>query len=467
MIRLGTDRGRHRLGGLLVAIAFAGVALSVLAPQLHLGLTHDFVLYRLLGVNRFELLVIALAIAIYGLTFWVEWAPPVARSRTTGLLAIYAACCVGLVAALYILGWDGTWARLGVSPMWPPFGDMRTVQGGLDSVQQGLNPQVSNPGDHWHRVMNYPSLWLDIARILDLRNETHYLVLETAVVLAYVACCFLLLRRHASFWILVLVFSGSSVLAVERGNNDLVVFALLYWAVNAAWWLAGGIFLAAVALKIYPVFAIACWIKDRWFALVLGALALAVLAAMSTELRLIAGAVPSSATLSYGAVSVALAVEQEFGVHLAAWAIALILLTAALGLILAAGRTAWLAVDCESEPFARLFLAGASIYVGTFLLASNYDYRLVFLIFCVPYIDSLRSPAIRNGLLTAMIIASNEDRAVSAIGNVARLFTVGAKILVFVGLVVLIWNEVRRWLPGYFAWIGAMIGRPAPAKSSE
>jgi hypothetical protein len=32
-------------------------------------------------------------------------------------------------------------------------------------------------------------------------------------------------------------------------------------------------------------------------------------------------------------------------------------------------------------------LVGAAIYVGTFMLSANWDYRLIFLIFCIPFLQ--------------------------------------------------------------------------------
>jgi hypothetical protein len=184
--------------------------------------------------------------------------------------------------------------------------------------------------------------------------------------------------------LLVLAFSGASMLAVERGNNDLLIFFLVYWTVIASRSLGAPLCLAAVALKIYPVFALTSFIKDKWLALLLGAISVGLLASMSSELFLIKAATPVSADLSYGASSAALAVEDRAGIHLDAWVVGMILSGAAIGGAIVASRAPIFISTNDSELYERLFLAGAGIYLGTFLLASNFDYRLIFLQLCVP-----------------------------------------------------------------------------------
>jgi len=53
------------------------------------------------------------------------------------------------------------------------------------------------------------------------------------------------------------------------------------------------------------------------------------------------------------------------------------------------------------------FLAGASIYVGTYIIGANADYRLVFLIFTIPYIVNLENKLIKYLLLISYFISLN------------------------------------------------------------
>ena len=55
----------------------------------------------------------------------------------------------------------------------------------------------------------------------------------------------------------------------------------------------------------------------------------------------------------------------------------------------------------------NLMLVGASIYVGTFMLSSNFDYRLIFLIFCIPFLQTRPFPFAR-AVIVAVLVAMNE-----------------------------------------------------------
>ena len=69
----------------------------------------------------------------------------------------------GVVTLLFIIllilyGYDNTWRLWNIPTMSPHFADMRTITHGAESYAQGLDPMIENPGDPWHRRMNYPLL---------------------------------------------------------------------------------------------------------------------------------------------------------------------------------------------------------------------------------------------------------------------------------------------------------------------
>jgi hypothetical protein len=92
------------------------------------------------------------------------------------------------------------------------------------------------------------------------------------------------------------------------------------------------------------------------------------------------------AELSYGVNVIPLYMEQSFGSKQLSALSTLILPLVALGLCLVAfyagSRSNSLAAS-ESRHLSA-FRLGAMIYVGTFFLGNNWDYRLIFLLFTVP-----------------------------------------------------------------------------------
>ena len=61
----------------------------------------------------------------------------------------------------------------------------------------------------------------------------------------------------------------------------------------------------------------------------------------------------------------------------------------------------------------RLFLMGSALYCGLFITQSNYDYKLIFIIFCVPYVSSLKNKFYKYLILISMLISSNYNVLIS------------------------------------------------------
>lgn len=60
-----------------------------------------------------------------------------------------------------------------------------------------------------------------------------------------------------------------------------------------------------------------------------------------------------------------------------------------------------------SEFEERLFLIGASIYCILFIFFSNYDYKFIFLIFCIPYLRQIKNKYQKKIILVSILISSN------------------------------------------------------------
>lgn len=369
-----------------------------------------------------------------------------------GLIAphhAYLACCVLIVAGLALLGWDGTWQKLGIGTLHPVFADLRTVQGGLASLVQGLDPQVTNPGDPWGRPMNYPSPWLGLARLLGWQDERAFLVFAGLSGAAFAACCFDLIRRWPSWWAVVLAVPGAAALMVERANNDAVIFALVYCAAISARPLFAALLPLATLLKLYPLLALPAFARNRRALMIAAAGCAAALALLLPELPLIRAATPASPLMSFGLPVYAAALGQAglpfAPVAVGAGLVALTLMARSL----IDGRIGAPAL-CPGghDPAAlRLFLAGAAIFLGATLLGANWDYRLCFLLMAVPLVSTLPSAALRTGLFVAMVIAFNQPLIEDAWGLAALRVNLLAKAALFVAIGALALRIYpREWL---------------------
>lgn len=290
------------------------------------------------------------------------------------------------------------WNALGVPPLGNEFGDLRVVTAGWDCWRRGLDVLVANPCDPWARPMNYPRLWL-LPGLLGL-GESATVILGIAMCMGFLGAMMLLVGRLGLANTLIYgaaVASPAVLLAVERGNNDLVVFALCVVGLaaiqrsgSAGTALGVALILAATMLKLYPVFALVVLVPRTRLAVV--ALAVAAIYAFLTlpDLALISQATPRPALYAYGTEP--LAVAANVGMKVVTLAVvAAALLASSLGI---ARRTAEAAVPSLALD---AFLVGGAMFLGTFLIGSNYIYRLLLILLTMPQLlQWMRDPGTRR-----------------------------------------------------------------------
>jgi hypothetical protein len=198
------------------------------------------------------------------------------------------------------------------------------------------------------------------------------------------------------------------MMGVERGNLDLLILALvgsaaLIYEERRIGRTCGALALLGlgVALKLFPMFCVSIAArfsrKTFIFACATAALSLIYLDLALKYVFLIRRNVPTTFILSYGYKAIFLGVDHvrsEAGLRpigLAdTWVPAS---TAAVVLMCAAivavnnfrNRREFCSVDMSAAGTAFLF--GAGIYCGTYLLGTNFIYRLMFLLLCVPQLQ--------------------------------------------------------------------------------
>jgi hypothetical protein len=88
------------------------------------------------------------------------------------------------------------------------------------------------------------------------------------------------------------------------------------------------------------------------------------------------------------------------------------------------------AVQQKQDLAFDLMLVVAAIYVGTFILSSNWDYPLIFLIFCIPFLQQRPFPCARTVILI-MLPAMNETLLTYWFGVTGLVVAQLAKTVIF------------------------------------
>lgn len=304
------------------------------------------------------------------------------------------------------LGVARTWHLWNVQDGYVTFMDLRVVTAGAESHREGFDPMYRNPHDFIQRLVNYPRLW-QAAYVFPI-DESDTVWLGFACLGLFVVTLFLALPPLSNagvLGLLVALLSPAMMLGYERGNTDLVVFAVLALAVAASRHaLSSVLVLFAFALKLFPFAAFTVLLgfgrraASRWF---VGAMAFAgfYAAFYFDDLVQIVATTPRGIWLSFGRNVVAMKLASD-GV---AWAPVVqgAATVAALAWVVFALSRWWRAQDDRSGPDnagMRGFRIGAACFVGTFLIGTNFAYKLVFVLLALPQLmewargaqDSLR-----------------------------------------------------------------------------
>ncbi len=354
-----------------------------------------------------------------------------------GGLWIAAVTVYGYFLALIWSGGHQHWSRFYVPALNPPFIDLLNVTSGWECTRKGIDVLASNPCDPSGRPANYPQMWMWASHLGLGPHQNTLLGLLVAVFFFLAALA--LVRRASLFEGLafgIALISPAVMLGVERGNADFIIFSLVVGALalfraRRTWVriLSHGLLFLAAALKLFPVFAWGVLARqERRWRLLSGGLLLLAFAVYALvildDIRTIRRVLPQDVWFSFGAEVSVDAIRNALtepadrapgGAAGSNWPIALALVAVALSI------SAWIA--WRRRAIARMlegsvrgdfaldaFVAGAGIFVGSFALQQNWDYRLAFLLFTIPQLArwsrSGSSPVPLPGLTLVSVVAA-------------------------------------------------------------
>jgi hypothetical protein len=354
------------------------------------------------------------------------------------LLIYFGLICLSSFFTDYYKFWN---QAFGVPAMYPPFADMRVLTSGIDCTRTGYDVLVENPCDPWQRPTNYPRIWIILLEPLGL-NQSHTIILGFVSALLFYFLVFNQMGRinyYEAFFYSLILCSPPVMLLVERGNTDIILFLLLSLALvfckshQFIYRIAAySLLIFSALLKLFPVFGLTLLLRERRKTfIILMAFSLTFFLTYFwsdlEELNLIAKATPQTHFLSYGYKvifeefyynnSIAKSFYilcLELTVYLIVFIVFCFLIYHSfkqfrqwLSLPRSALKKTKLWIDSQSLDGFRL---GAGIYLGTFLLGNNWDYRLSFLLFTIPQILKWTQEKNELGLLSSLglvgIIAS-------------------------------------------------------------
>jgi hypothetical protein len=331
-----------------------------------------------------------------------------------------------LWASFNINGYAETWELWKVPTIKPIFRDFQLIPGSAESYRNGFEPSVENPYDVGKRIFNYPAFWRLFFYTNITADDTVWIV-TTLLVLYFLAVMIFpkKLTVTGAVMMLLVVFSPASMLLYERGNADLFVFsicvAIILLSGYSSNWTAVMIVFGAI-VKMFPLLGIAVFLKESrqkfWRLAIACVLVMIVYGALTFSSQDAAwNTTMRGDGTSYGSFVLITRLGDylqellpgllSFGqwqIVFEVLALALILLT-----VIFAVRELNL-LEASHERNLTAFRTGASIYIGTFLLGNNWDYRLAFLVLVIPqlvewlYVDAKKHRVLVYAVLLLLMI---------------------------------------------------------------
>ncbi len=289
----------------------------------------------------------------------------------------------------------------------PGFFDARQLAMAAESYSQGYDPLKENPLNPRGTRLNYPRVW-HILFITGIdQSHTTLIGIIFMILFFFGIGMFWFFKKfdNLTYFILsIIIISPAVMLGIERGNIELVIFFILsaalminhYSSISAIF-----LFLFASVLKLYPVFGFFYLLKEQkreFWKLFISACVFFIVYSLFTleDLKQVYLTSPKNAKSAYGLnvfwmglthprilnLQVSDDIIMIFKVFSYLAFISIVIVTLILSL-----KTNNASIFKQGEHL-DAFRTGAGIYIGCFLLGTNYDYRLTFLIFTIPQLVS-------------------------------------------------------------------------------
>jgi hypothetical protein len=274
------------------------------------------------------------------------------------------------------------WKTLQVPALSYKFGDFNTVKNSYSLYSAGYEIYEKKILKDT-TIFNYPKVWIYISNFFNLKNESNSLVFIFFMILGYISIFFWLIIKTKSLIPNLFFFSGSSLLLIERANTDLlIIFIVFLISVVKIKYLKCFLYYLASILKIYPVVLLP-FLKNKKNNLFILSIPIALyLFIVKDQLLKISSATPMSSSTSYGTLSISIIFDRylKFDINHLILSVSFIIFSIFFYLLFYKK----IKIPNPSN-YLNLFITGGLIYSFTFLTASNWDYRLCFLVLCFPY----------------------------------------------------------------------------------
>ncbi len=296
--------------------------------------------------------------------------------------------------------WINIWSILKIPYQLPVFSDADSINKALLSLKQGYNPYIENPNDISGSKYIYPKTWLYIFEFLNLSNQYYFkaFCFFTFTLYFYSILDIAIRTNSKLFYAFVILFliSKINLLLLERLNIDIVIFVLCWLIVYFnKFFVKAVLYIFSFSLKIYPFFSILLFIESKKKFYFILTISILLFVLFKDQILLIkSNLIPYAMLIAYGFETLARGVYHysiNFNLFISddnylifknififfggIYSVIIFILS-----YRSEKKLANTTLNFEE----KAFLVGGGIYVGTYLVSTNIDFRLIFLLFTIP-----------------------------------------------------------------------------------
>ena len=350
---------------------------------------------------------------------------------------ILFSCCISILLALSIFYislnynvWSSIWGFLKIPPNVVPFSDFKAHLLFLKCGELGISisQECTLIPSGNAKISTHPRIWIYLFDILNLKNTLIYnlSIITLLTLYFYTLISFIVNTNHrlTKLFLVVLCFSTSNFIMIERLSTDLIIFLLVYFLLNQKnKILQSFIIFIGFVLKYYPIFLISLLIeKKRDIFIFVFFVLFFIFFFYYEEIKLANNSIVEMALpIAYGSRTMLKAffhLSEEYNFFLNNQNInffrnlVILMFSTYAFLLIIVGYKEKILININNK-IDKFFLSGASIYVGTFIIGANVDYRLMFLILTIPYLMKLELGIFKYLILICYFLSFNSFYSLS------------------------------------------------------
>lgn len=281
-------------------------------------------------------------------------------------------------------------------------------------------------------VLNYPRVWILLSHYINIKSDIVLYSVYVIFFILYLNIFLYFTKRTDSYFFCYLFVCGSNLLLLERGNVDFILIVLVFYTFLTNVKLLNYLgFLIVSCLKIYPAFSLLFFLRSRksilpiFFTLIIF---LFYLILIRNDIKNISIVNPINGNSSYGFLSIILNLKTYLNLNINYIFFVSVNIIFLIIIYLTIFKKKLNYIYFQNI---EIFLLGGGIFIFTFLINTHHDYRMMFLIFCVPLILSIENKLLKTFFLSILILSLELQRLIFLFGTSGGVLNSLSKLILF------------------------------------